>query len=118
MPARLTRPKPEYKPGEKQPFDKNRKWTPYFRAAIPKKTVLKGTVKHEVNCVPMDNEETRRIIALRTAEAMRAKTGTYKLTGAQNDITNTFNNPGTVQADKLFKGFIVSISSGLITSVY
>jgi transcription initiation factor TFIIF subunit beta len=34
MPARLNRAKVE-KPGERQPWDKNRKFQPYFKKAIP-----------------------------------------------------------------------------------
>lgn len=110
MPARLTRPKPE-KTAPQQPYDKNRKWQPYIRKAVPKKTILKGTVAHEVNCVAVDNAESRHIIAVKTAESMRAKTGTLHLSGASSALTNGFINPGTIQSQGAFGGFIVSAMS-------
>lgn len=108
MPARLTRPKPE-KTAAQQPYDKNRKFQPYVRKAVPKKTTLKATVAHEVNCVAVDNQESRHIIALKTAEAMKAKTGTMFLSGAASSLTNGFINPGTIQSQGAFGGFIVCL---------
>ncbi|KAI9048098.1 hypothetical protein LZ554_007894 [Drepanopeziza brunnea f. sp. 'monogermtubi'] len=104
MPARLTRPKND-KPITKQPYDPNKRFQPYFRKAIPKKTTLAGRIGHEVNCVAVDNQESQRILAERTLEAMRPKLHT-KYIKDEETLGVTFIQPGTMGAQKSFNSFI------------
>lgn len=108
MPARLTRPKFE-KTGDKQPWDKKKPFQTYYRRAIPKKTTLAGRIVHEVNCVPVVNAESERILANRTIEAMKPKAGTIFIQGNAGSMTNGFIQPGTVKDIGAFGGFIVCI---------
>lgn len=111
LPARLTRPKFD-KPGDKSPWDhKKQAWDPkkrfqpYFKRAIPKKTTLAGRVAHEINCVPVTNPETNRIMAQRTIAAMQPKNHTVFLSGNQSREAG-FIQPGTIRAQEAFGGFI------------
>ncbi|RDW60152.1 hypothetical protein BP5796_11758 [Coleophoma crateriformis] len=103
MPARLTRPKVERPKG---PWDPNKRFQPYFKKAIPKRTVLLGKIKHDVNCVPVENEESERIITARTVEAMQPKLHTKFINDDVSGIGNGFIQPGTVGASNAFGGFI------------
>lgn len=122
MPARLTRPKVERPKG---PWDPNKRFQPYFKKAIPseqrnlsgrskanqipaERTVLLGKIKHDVNCVPVENEESERIITARTVEAMQPKLHTKFINDDVSGIGNGFIQPGTVGASNAFGGFIVS----------
>lgn len=113
MPARLTRPKFE-KTGDKQPYDKTKRFQPYFKKAIPKKTTLAGTVAHEVNCIAVKNAESDALLATKTIEAMKPKAGTIYV-GDASTLTNNFIMPGTVRAQGTFGGFIVSPGISLNT---
>jgi transcription initiation factor TFIIF subunit beta len=108
MPARLTRAKNE-KPMSKQPYDPNKRFQPYFRKAIPKRTTLAGKVAHEVNCVAVENEESQRILAERTLEAMRPKRFTKFLNEDVSAAGKGFIQPGTIGAQNTFGGFIVRL---------
>jgi transcription initiation factor TFIIF subunit beta len=105
IPARLTRPKTE-KQGEKQPFDKNKRFQPYYRKAIPKRTTLAGRVAHEVNCVAVENEESERLLAERTLAAMQPKLGTKFIPDDPSSIASGLIQPGTLGAINTFGGFI------------
>jgi transcription initiation factor TFIIF subunit beta len=104
LPPRLTQKKPGKPMGERQPFDRSRKFQPYVRRAIPKKTTLAGKVKHEVNCVAVDNAESAYLMAVRTMEAMKPKTTTLHATNE----SARFVEMGTVRDQDVFGGFIVS----------
>ena len=103
MPSRLTRAKND-KPAVKKPYDANKRFEPYYRKAIPKRTRIAGKIAHEVNCVAVDNEDSRRIISQRTIDAMKPKARTKivrgKTTGAD------YIQPGTLQAQTVFDDFI------------
>jgi len=106
MPAWLNRERTREKSGaDKQPWDKSKRFQPYYRRAIPKKTTLLGQVAHEVNCVAVLSEEAEAILAERTREAMRPKVGTMYM---QNDQLSErgFIQPGTVRSSGAFTGFI------------
>ncbi|RQM05217.1 hypothetical protein DH86_00004234, partial [Scytalidium sp. 3C] len=105
MPARLTKEK-QQKPITKTPYDANKRFQPYFRKAIPKRTTLVGRIAHEVNCVAVENEESERLLAERTLEAMRPKLGTKFLNEDVSSIGHGFIQPGTVGAMNTFGGFI------------
>lgn len=104
LPARLTRPRFD-KTGEKAPWDPKKRFQPYFRRAIPKKTTLVGRVAHEVNCVPVMNPETNRILTERTLAAMKPKSSTVFLAGNKGAEAG-FIQPGTLRAAQAFGGFI------------
>jgi transcription initiation factor TFIIF subunit beta len=104
LPARLTRPRFD-KAGDKAPWDPKKRFQPYFRRAIPKKTALAGRVAHEVNCVPVDNPETNRILTERTLAAMKPKSSTVFLAGNKGQEAG-FIQPGTLRAQQAFGGFI------------
>ncbi|KAB8303299.1 hypothetical protein EYC80_004739 [Monilinia laxa] len=104
MPARLTRGKIE-KSANKQPWDPNKKFQPQFRKAIPKRTTLAGRVVHELSCIAVQNEESDRLLAIRTLEAMKPKVGT-KFLNEDIDMGHGFIQPGTIKASDAFNSFI------------
>ncbi|TVY85447.1 Transcription initiation factor IIF subunit beta [Lachnellula suecica] len=110
MPSRLMRNKNE-KPISNKPYDPNKRFQPYFRKAIPnvllERTTLVGKVAHEVNCIAVDNEESQRLLSMRTLEAMRPKMHT-KFLGSE-DVTSVgggFIQPGTIAAQNQWDAFI------------
>ena len=105
IPARLNRGRIE-KPG-KQPWDPNKKFQPFFRKAIPKRTILAGRVAHEVNCTAVDTEESKRLLILRATEGMRPKSGTKFLKEDVSGVGSGFIQPGSVAASNTFGKFIV-----------
>jgi len=111
MPARLTRAKMD-KAAAKQPWDASKRYQPYFRKAIPKRTTLAGKVAHEVNCVAMENEESERLLAERTLEAMKPKLGTKFLNEDVSTVGTGFIQPGSVGAMNSFGGFIKTKGPG------
>jgi transcription initiation factor TFIIF subunit beta len=53
------------------------------------------------------NEESERILAQRTIDAMRPKAGTIFIQGDASGMANGFAQPGTLQAQEAFQNFIV-----------
>lgn len=103
MPARLTRPQPDR--SQRGNFDKEKqRFVPYVKK-IPKKTVLAGTVKHEINCAPVQNAESDRILAERTLAEMKPKAVTKRVKGV-NQLSNGYVHHGTAGATNSFGGFI------------
>ncbi|CZT00396.1 related to transcription initiation factor TFIIF subunit [Rhynchosporium agropyri] len=105
MPSRLTRPKND-KPFSKQPYDPNKRFQPYFRKAIPKRTTLAGKVAHEINCIAVDNKESQHLLAVRTLEAMRPKLHTKFVKEDLAMLGPGFIQPGTIHAQNSFNDFI------------
>lgn len=54
------------------------------------------------------NEESDRILAERTIEAMKPKVGTKFIKGDAGSLANGVIQPGTVRAQDAFHNFIVS----------
>ncbi|KAI9846507.1 MAG: hypothetical protein M1837_003928 [Sclerophora amabilis] len=55
---------------------KSKRFQPYFRKAIPKQTTLTGVVRHEINCIPIENDEFKQFEMKRTVAALeRQKPG-------------------------------------------
>lgn len=73
------------------------------------RTTIAGTVKHEVNCIAVVNEESDRILAQRTTEAMKPKRHTKFLNEDLSTIGTGFIQPGTIHAQNTFTDFIVCI---------
>lgn len=74
----------------------------------PERTTLAGKVAHEVNCIAVDNEESRYLLEMRTLEAMKPKLGTKFLNEDTSGVGTGFIQPGTVSAMNSMRGFIVS----------
>lgn len=76
----------------------------------PERTTLAGRVKHEVNCIAVDNKESTYLLAQMTQEAMRPKHVTKFV--ADDLATNSvgYVQPGTIGAMNAFSGFIVRMA--------
>lgn len=66
-----------------------------------------------MNCIAVLNEESERILAQHTIEAMRPKAKTKYVGAGSASRSNNFYQPGTVQAQAAFGGFIVRTPSGI-----
>lgn len=105
MPMRLNRPK--YQQTDNKPgFSKDKRTGPYFKRAVPKKTAIAGTIKHEVNCIAVENEETNRILEERTLEAMRPKKHTKYIEEDVNGLSAGYIQAGSLGAVSSFSSFI------------
>lgn len=71
----------------------SRRAAPYTRKAIPKKTAIRGRIKHEVLCTPAPNAETEKFLFTRTKKTQETQRkmqvyGEMKpVTGIQNEST-------------------------------
>ncbi|EHK99267.1 putative Transcription initiation factor IIF subunit beta [Glarea lozoyensis 74030] len=90
------------------PYDPNRPRQPYYKKAIPKRTTLQGKVRHEVNCVAVMNQESERLLAQRTFEAMQPKLGTKYFGKGQDlvDLGGSYVQPGSIAAQDKWGSFI------------
>ncbi|RYP73727.1 hypothetical protein DL771_003440 [Monosporascus sp. 5C6A] len=93
---------------EQPPRDKNqpdanagvkKRYQPYYRKAIPKKTVLAGKFAHELNCQPVMNAETRHILTTRASDAMKPK-ATTKMMAAARGMPSGIIQAGSFAPDK------------------
>ncbi|KAI1495861.1 transcription initiation factor IIF [Biscogniauxia marginata] len=91
LPPHLRR-KQERPEDKSQQHDGGRRgrYQPRYRKAIPKKTVLAGRFRHELNCHPVWTEETKHIMKIRNDDAMKPK--------ATTTITSTQNPTDVIQA--------------------
>lgn len=106
--------------------DKNKKWQPYFRKAIPsmqhrcsneilalifcvENTALAGKIKMELNCLPVENAEYRRVMDKRAKQAMKPKRETQLLTSLISSHGGNLLAPGTLGAAGSFDTFIVRL---------
>ncbi|MCJ1396405.1 hypothetical protein MMC18_009295 [Xylographa bjoerkii] len=87
-------------------FDKNKKWQPYYKRAIPKRTSLAGKVQRELNCLPVETQEYRDIMDEKTRQAMTAKRETQLLSGLASSHAGNLLAPGTLGAPGHFNNFI------------
>lgn len=92
------------------------RYTPYVRKAIPKRTALVGTAKHECAVLPVFNDEYRRFQMNRTIKEDAPQYTTKFLDDSK--IPGNLLTPGTTGTGISFSNFIVSIppsiSSGII----
>ena len=85
---------------------KNNRYTPYVRKAIPKRTALVGTAKHECTVLPVYNDEYRRFQMNRTLKEDAPQYSTKFLDNAK--IPGNLLTPGTTGiASSMFTNFIV-----------
>ncbi|MCJ1288316.1 hypothetical protein MMC26_007671 [Xylographa opegraphella] len=87
-------------------LDKNVKWQPYYKKAIPKKTSLAGKVQMELNCLPVETQEYRELMDQRTRQALTAKRETQLLPGLASSHAGNLLAPGTLGAPGSFNNFI------------
>lgn len=62
----------------------------------------------EINAIEVDNEESRRLLMLRTNESLKPKRTTKYLGKDSSEIGEGLIVPGTFAANKAFNSFIVS----------
>jgi len=86
--------------------DKSKKWQPYYKRAIPKRTSLAGKVQRELNCLPVETQEYRDLMDKRTRQAMTAKRETQLLPGLASSHAGNLLAPGTLGAPGNFNNFI------------
>jgi transcription initiation factor TFIIF subunit beta len=79
---------------------------PYYRKAIPKKTVLAARFRKELNCQPVMTAETKHILALRASEALKPKATTTVLSGTRNPVGVI--HAGSALAKDKMGSFVVS----------
>lgn len=108
IPAYL-RPKPaQPKPDTKQePGGRNRRREPYYRKAIPKKTVLAAKFRREVNAQPVMTPEAKHILSMRASDALKPKATTSIMSGTRNPVG--IIHAGTAMGNAKMSGFVVSI---------
>lgn len=85
---------------------RDRRYIPY-RKAVPKKTVLYGRFRHELNCAPVDNEEARQLLRDRVREATEPKRRIEVMSIADSASKTVLQSGSGAALDK-FSTFIVS----------
>ncbi|OJJ84672.1 transcription factor IIF subunit TFG2 [Aspergillus glaucus CBS 516.65] len=89
--------------------DLKKKWEPYVRKTVPKRTGLVGSVGEEFNTLPVENEEFRMISERKALEALKPKRETVFIDKVPGKLLQPRNAlPGDrsafVQATKPAKG--------------
>lgn len=84
-----------------------KRYQPYYRKAIPKKTVLAGRFKYEVNCHPANTAESKHLLAVRNSESAIPKATTSMMSGTRA-MTKNIIHAGTLTGNAKMSGFIVS----------
>jgi transcription initiation factor TFIIF subunit beta len=86
---------------------KNNRYQPYFRKAIPKRTALVGTAKHECAVLPVFNDEYRDFQMKRTVREDAPKFSTKYLDNST--LASNLLQPGTTGIMQTsFSRFVVS----------
>lgn len=94
--------------------DRKKKWEPYIRKTVPKQTAIVGRVSEEFNCLPVENEEFRRISETRALQALKPKRETvfidkipgkllqqrHALPGTQSTFVQATAKPAKVRAQE------------------
>ncbi|KAE8352008.1 transcription initiation factor IIF, beta subunit-domain-containing protein [Aspergillus coremiiformis] len=53
--------------------ERKKRWEPYVRKTVPKQTALVGSASEEFNCLPVENEEFRRLSEMKVLESLKPK---------------------------------------------
>lgn len=115
IPAYLRpRPPPPKENGKTEP-GRPRKREPYYRKAIPKKTVLAARFRKEVNAQPVMTPEAKHILAMRASDALKPKATTSIMSGTRNPVG--IIHAGTTMGNAKMSGFIVSICHAVVVLV-
>ncbi|KAK8048582.1 transcription factor IIF beta subunit [Apiospora phragmitis] len=103
---------PGFKSNNNKQEGGRKRYQPYYRKAIPKKTVLAGKFKYELNCQPADTMETRHILAMRASDALKPRATTSMMSGMSGTRAMTKNilNAGAAPAGGR-QGFIQTAKS-------
>jgi len=96
---------------DRKPWDRYPRYQPYLRKPIPKQTSLVGAVKHEVNCLPVENAEFSKIMAERNREAMRPKVKTVVIPIKDLKGESNIYVPGTLGSTGPNTSFIRTATS-------
>ena len=76
------------------------------------KTAVLGHVRTEINCLPVENDEYKRVMDERANQALKPKKETQFLTGLVSSHAGNLLAPGTLGSPGNFNKFIVcAISS-------
>jgi len=89
-----------------QKVDKGKRFSSRYRKAIPKKTTFVGRVQTEINCLPVENEDYRRVMDERARQELKPKRETQMLTGRASAHAGNVLNPGTLGKPGTFASFI------------
>jgi transcription initiation factor TFIIF subunit beta len=81
--------------GEKRTWDRNRKWQPYYRKAIPKRTKVFGKIRYDVRVEPRNVQEEERLLAQRIFDAENNRS---KLQIISRNKATSIVNPGSIGA--------------------
>ncbi|KAF7533377.1 hypothetical protein G7054_g7128 [Neopestalotiopsis clavispora] len=111
IPAHL-RPKPPPPKAENgQPqgggHGRNRRKEPYYRKAIPKKTILAARFRREVNAQPVMTPEAKHILAMRASDALKPKATTSIMSGTRNPVG--IIHAGTAMGNAKMSGFVRTV---------
>ncbi|KAK9417830.1 hypothetical protein SUNI508_01587 [Seiridium unicorne] len=102
------RPKPaQPKENVKPEPGKSRRREPYYRKAIPKKTVLAARFRREVNAQPVMTPEAKHILAMRASDALKPKATTSIMSGTRNPVG--IIHAGTTMGNAKMSGFIRTV---------
>lgn len=74
---------------------------------LAENTALAGQIRMELNCLPVENAEYRRIMDRRAKQAMKPKRETKLLTGVISSHGGNLLAPGTLGSGGSFETFIV-----------
>ncbi|KAF3940889.1 hypothetical protein ABW19_dt0200318 [Dactylella cylindrospora] len=91
IPSRLLQPEKTYD----RKFGKGKKFTPFFRKAIPKRTALAGTVKHEAVVTPIDNMEFAKYLK-RKKDIMEEEQRKKRIQVLEGTTAPALLQPGTL----------------------
>lgn len=81
------------------------RYQPTYRKAIPKKTVLAGRFRHELNCNTTQTPEAKHLLALRVQDAMKPKAQTSMMSSARA-IPNGIIQAGTTAGNDKMRNFV------------
>ncbi|KAL8798003.1 MAG: hypothetical protein Q9182_007033 [Xanthomendoza sp. 2 TL-2023] len=99
LPSRAPNLSFQHRPGHNaRPRDPTRRWQPY-RRTIPKQTALIGQIQTELNCLPVENTEFKRIMDARAKEALAKPRRETKM------VDRVYAPTGLRQANAFESGF-------------
>ncbi|KAI9740363.1 MAG: hypothetical protein M1834_004942 [Cirrosporium novae-zelandiae] len=94
------------RPDTKFKIDKKKRYQDSYRKAIPKQTAIAGSVKTELNCIPVENSEYMRLFSVLHNQAVKPKRQTQFLAGKVGTHGGNLLNPGTIGTGASFDNFI------------
>ncbi|KAK7430879.1 hypothetical protein QQZ08_002669 [Neonectria magnoliae] len=80
---------------ERPAYDRSRRYQPYYRKAVPKRTKVFGKIHYDLRVEPRDVQEEERLLAQRLMDAESSKS---KLQIISRNKASSIINPGTAGA--------------------